>query len=128
VTLTLTRWRGARGRAVMLALVTALIPLPALASESTPASKGPKASTATTAATSQVSLKERAAREASRIALTPDTRARRAARAEQDTAGKDSPAFFKSKPGFLALAVMVAGAGYALYSAKNDRITSPAKQ
>ena len=103
----------------MLALVAALIPLPAVASESTPAPKGPKATT------SQVSLKERAAKEASRVALKADARARRA---EQDTAGKDSPGFFKTKPGAIALAVMVVGVGYALYSAKNDRITSPAKK
>ena len=119
MTLTFTRWRGPLGRAVMLALVAALIPLPAVASETTPAPK---------AKTGQVSLKERAAKEASRVALAPDTRARRAARADQDTAGKDSPAFFKSKPGFIALAVMGAGVGYALYSAKDDRITSPAKK
>ena len=109
----------------MLALVAALIPLPAVASESTPAPMAPKATKATT---SDVSLKERAAREASRLALAPDTRARRAARAEQATAAKDSPAFFKSKGGFVALAVMAVGVGYALYSAKDDRITSPAKQ
>jgi hypothetical protein len=116
---------------LVLALALALIPLPAAASEassstpaasSTPASPGLKA---TKAVTSQVSLKDGALRAA---AKTPLASAPRARRAEQDTAGKDSPGFFKTKGGAVALAVMVLGVGYALYSAKNDRITSPAKQ
>ena len=41
---------------------------------------------------------------------------------------ENSTTFFKSKPGFIALAIMGLGVGYALYSAKEDRITSPAKQ
>ena len=106
----------------MLVLALALIPLPVAASE--PASGAPAAS-APTAKTSQVSLKDGAARAAARTPLASTARARRA---EQDSTGKGSPAFFKSKGGALALAVMVAGVGYALYSAKNDRITSPAKQ
>lgn len=130
MTLRLTRWREGKGRALVLALALALIPLPAAASEaassmpaasSTPASPGLKATTVT----SQVSLKDGAVRAA---AKTPLASAPRARRAEQDTAGKDSPAFFKTKTGAVALAVMVLGVGYALYSAKNDRITSPAKQ
>lgn len=106
----------------MLALALALIPLPVAASEassSTPAAAAPQAKT------SQVSLKEGAARAAARTPLASTSRARRAA---QDSAGKNSPSFFKSKGGAIALAVMVAGVGYALYSAQNDRITSPAKQ
>ena len=100
----------------MLVLALALIPLPVAASEA-PATKAKT--------TSQVSLKEGASRAAARIPLAPAGRARRA---EQDTPGKDSPAFFKTPAGALALAVMVVGVGYALYSAKNDRITSPAKK
>jgi len=49
-------------------------------------------------------------------------------RAEQSTASKQSASFFRTKPGAVALAVMIAGSGYALYSVSHDRITSPAKQ
>ena len=100
----------------MLGLAAALIPLPVAASEATPAPTSPT--------TSQVSLKDGASRAAARTPLAPA----RARRAEQDSAGKDSPAFFKTRGGMVALAVMVVGVGYALYSAKNDRITSPAKK
>ena len=128
MTLRLTRWRGWRGRAFALALALALIPLPAAASEAlpgtSPAPEAPAAA-ATKAKTSQVSLKEGATRAATRTPLAP---APRASRAAQDTAAKDSPGFFKTKGGAVALAVMVLGVGYALYSAQNDRITSPAKQ
>ena len=101
----------------MLVLALALIPLPVAASEAPPAAKSKR--------TSQVSLKEGASRAAARTPLAPAGRARRA---EQDAAGKDSPAFFKTPAGAIALAVMVVGVGYALYSAKEDRITSPAKK
>ena len=101
----------------MLALALALIPLPVGASEATPATKAKT--------TNQVSLKDSATRAAVRTPLAPATRARRSA---QDSAAKSSPGFFKTRGGAVALAVMVAGVGYALYSAKNDRITSPDKQ
>jgi len=102
----------------MLVLALALIPQPAAANEATPA---PTA----TAKTSQVSLKDGASRAAARTPLAPASRTRRA---EQDSAGKSSPGFFKTPAGAVALAVMVVGVGYALYSAKDDRITSPAKK
>ena len=123
MTLRFTRWRGWRGRASALALALALIPLPVAASE---ASSSTPAAPALTAKTSQVSLKEGAARAAARMPLASS--APRARRAAQDTAGKDSPGFFKTKGGAVALAVMVLGVGYALYSTQNDRITSPAKK
>jgi hypothetical protein len=116
VTLRLTRWRGRAGRALLLVLALALIPLPVAAGEATSATK---------AKTSQVSLKAGVARAAARTPLAPAGRARRA---EQDTSAKASPGFFKTRQGAVALAVMVVGAGYAIYSAKNDRITSPAKK
>lgn len=116
MTLRLTRWRGWCGRAMMLALTAALIPLPAAASDAAPATK---------AKASQVSLKEGATRAAARTPLAPAGRARHA---KQDAATKSSPGFFKTPAGALALAVMIGGVGYALYSTKNDRITSPSKQ
>jgi hypothetical protein len=129
VTLRLTRWRGWKGRALLLVLALALTPLPAAASEAaskTPAPAAPPVMTSTSpsaATRSQVSLKDSAVRAAARTPLAPAAR-----RAEQGSAGKDSPAFFKTKGGAVALAVMVLGVGYALYSVKHDRITSPAKQ
>ena len=113
----------------MLALALALIPLPVAASEVAPATPPASATTMTSAASatkakiSQVSLKETAARAAARTPLAPAAR-----RNAQESAGKDSPGFFRTKGGAVALAVMVLGVGYALYSAKHDRITSPDKQ
>jgi len=46
----------------------------------------------------------------------------------QGSSAGSSPGFFKTKPGIIALAVMGAGVGYALYSAQNDRIHSPGKK
>lgn len=114
MTLRLTRWRGRAGRALWLLLAVALIPQPVAAREATPATK---------AQTSQVSLQAGTARVGARTPLAPV--AGRARRAEQDASAKASPGFFKTRQGAVALAVMVLGAGYAIYSAKNDRITSP---
>ena len=134
MTLRLTRWRGWKGGAVVtttLALALALTPLPAAASEAGKDAVSGKDAPARIAVpearakTSQLSLTESVARAAVRTPLAPASRARRAA---QDAAGKDSPSFFKTKGGAVALAVMVLGVGYALYSTQNDRITSPAKQ
>jgi hypothetical protein len=110
----------------MLALALALFPLPVGASEAlpgTPAAPRTSAAPVTKAKTSQVSLKESVGRAAAGTRLAPAARG-----SAQESAGKDSPAFFKTKGGAVALAVMVLGVGYALYSAKNDRITSPSKQ
>jgi hypothetical protein len=120
VTLRSSRWRGWRDRALMLVLSLALIPLPAAASEAASSTPGVPAVKANA---KQVSLKEGAALAAARTPLASTASARR-----QDATAKSSPAFFKTKGGAIALAVMVAGVGFALYSAKDDRITSPAKQ
>ena len=100
----------------MLAVAVALTPLPALASDSTSASK----------ATPQpkVSLQTAVAREAAKMA-TATTVARHDAQSTGSTGGSG---FFKSKPGMIALVVMAVGTGYALYSAQHDRVKSPARQ
>jgi len=99
----------------MLALaVTLLVPLPALAGE--------KASSVSTKV-SKPSIQQIVAREAARTPLAASS-----ARREQSNPSKESTAFFKTKAGMVALAVMAVGAGYAIYSASHDRITSPAKQ
>jgi hypothetical protein len=119
VTLRFTRRRGPWGRALPLALAAALIALPAAANDA------PAPAQATKTTTGSVSLRQVAARTAVRTPLARTTGARRAA---QDPAGKQSSGFFKSRAGAVALAVMVAGTGYALYSVKHDRITSPSKK
>ena len=56
----------------------------------------------------------------------PSTVARRSEQAS--TPAKQSPAFFKTPAGIAVLAVLGAGAGYAIYSAQHDRIHSPGKK
>ena len=125
MTLRFTRWRGPWGRAVPLALAAALIALPAAANAANAANDATATAQATKTRSSQVSLRQVAAREASRTPLARTTAPRRA---EQATAVKESKGFFKTPAGAVALAVMAVGAGYAVYSTKHDRITSPAKK
>jgi hypothetical protein len=116
VTMTKGRWRGLGGRAGLLVLTAALIPLPVAASEAAPAQTTPTAKT---------SLHEAVARAAVKAAKAPIARTseRRADKADKGTA-----AFFKSGPGIAVLAVMAVGTGYAIYSANHDKITSPGRK
>ncbi len=114
MTVRLTEWRGALPRAVLLAVAAALVPLPVAASDAKPASK-PR--------TIEASMRQMVARE---VAAAP---ARRSVRhAEQGDQSKESVGFFKTKPGMIALAVMIGGVGYAVYPAHHDRIHSAGKQ
>ena len=64
-----------------------------------------------------------------RNVATPRPPATVARRSEQaSTPAKQSPAFFKTPAGIAVLAVLGAGAGYAIYSAQHDRIHSPGKK
>lgn len=101
----------------MLAVVVALVPLPVAASDAKPAPK---------AKTIQASMQEMVARDVAKAPARPGTNVAR--RAEQAGTSKESVGFFKTKPGMIALAVMVGGVGYALYSVQHDRIHSPGKQ
>jgi len=114
VTVRLTEWRGALPRGVLLALAVALVPLPVAGSD---AKAAPKATTI------QASMQEIVARDVA--AVPARTTIRRAAQGSQS---KESSGFFKTKPGVIALAVMIGGVGYALYSAQHDRIHSAGKQ
>lgn len=114
MTVRLTEWRGALPRAVLLAVTAALVPLPVAASDTKTAPK---------AKTIQASMQEMVARD---VAAAPARVAR--GRAEQGGQSKESAAFFKTGPGMIALAVMIGGTGYALYSSRHDRITSPGKK
>lgn len=116
MTVTTTSWRGALPRAVLLAVITTLIPLPALAAQGSKAA-GDRPITA--------SMERMVARDLSARPAASSTARPAELRAQ---ATRQSGAFFKSKPGVIALTVMIAGTGYALYSAKHDRITSAGKQ
>ena len=116
MTVTTTSWRGALPRAVLLAVITTLIPLPALAADSSKAA-GDRPIAA--------SMERMVARDLS--AVPAASTAARPARLRAQTSGQ-SETFFKTKPGVIALAVMIAGSGYALYSSKHDRITSAGKK
>jgi hypothetical protein len=96
----------------LLAVAASLVPLPALAAEE---GSAPKPGVIK-AAVSTIAVDE-----------APAARAT-AARAARQSSPQSDRSFFRSKPGILAIAVMAVGVGYALYSAKEDRITSPGKQ
>ncbi len=106
---------GALPRAVLLAVAVALVPIPALAGDAPPVPRGKSI---------QASVRDAVARE---VAAMP-ARSGATVRAAQTSGGKESAAFFKTGPGIVALIVMAGGAGYAIYSAQHDRITSPAKK
>ena len=114
MTVRLIHWRGALPRAVLLAAAVTLVPIPGMASDAKDVTKHK---------TIKMSMQEIVKREAARTPVTRGT----AARAQTNTS-KESPGFFKSGPGMVALAVMIAGTGYALYSASHDRIHSPASK
>jgi len=115
VTVRITSWRGVLPRAGLLAVIIALVPLPVAA-----ANGGTDAKTPTIKASMErIVARDLTATSASKAAVRPT---------RQGRAPGDSPAFFKSGPGIVALVVMVAGTGYALYSAQHDRITSAGKK
>ena len=110
-------WRGAIGRAVAFAIVAALVPLPLAAGQTSQSAAGKSF---------KASVEKVVARESA-------VSARAAARREQaaNTADKsqlETGSFFKTPAGMICLAVVGAGVGYALYSAKNDRIHSVARK
>jgi hypothetical protein len=115
LTVRLTSWRGLLPRAGLLAVIIALVPLPVAANDGGTDAKTPTIK----ASMERIVARDLAAAPASSAAVRP---------ARQGRAPGDSPAFFKSGPGIVALVMMVAGTGYALYSSKHDRITSAGKK
>jgi hypothetical protein len=115
VTLRISSWRGILPRAGLLAAIIALVPLPLAAAESAAQVKAP---------TIKRSMEQIVARN---VASAPAS-ARVVRRARQAPSAAASEGFFKTGPGILALAVVAAGTGYALYSASHDRIHSAGKQ
>ena len=115
VTVRITWWCGLVARAVLLAMITTLIPLPAAASDTATSPPTP---------TVKASMERIVARE---VTATPARKT--VARADrQGGAPGSSPGFFKTGPGMVALVVLAAGTGYALYSAQHDRIHSAGKK
>ena len=113
MTLRSNKWRGRLPAIALLGVLGSVHPLSAAGADGRSASKPGviKASLDKVGATTVAST-------------TPRMPAK--ARAQQSGGGQ-SGSFFRTKPGLIALAVMAAGTGFALYSAKNDRITSPGK-
>lgn len=96
-------------------MMTTLAPLPLLAAESGSAPKpGP-----IRASVAKITPKD--------TAKMPKARRSEAKGTTQSAPGQDR-SFFKTGPGIIALAIMGAGVGYAIYSTQNDRITSPGKE
>ena len=116
MTVRIRSWGGALPRAVWLAVITALIPLPLAASDTAASAKAPVI---------KVSMEQIVARE---VAASPATKPVMVRAARQGQGPGSDPGFFRSRPGIVALVVMVAGTGYALYSAKQDRIHSAGKK
>jgi hypothetical protein len=115
VTLRIASWRGILPRAALLAASLALVPLPVAAADGAAAHKG---------STIQRSMERIVARD---LASAPASASRVRPARQGQNAGASS-GFFKTTPGVVALVVMAAGAGYAVYSASHDRIHSPGKQ
>jgi hypothetical protein len=107
-------WRGFLPRAGLFAVILALLPLPVAAEHGTAQAKTSNIS---------VSMERIVSRDIGRAPVASSRRPARQAQAAGNASG-----FFKSKPGIIALVVMAAGTGYALYSASHDRIHSPGKQ
>ncbi len=113
-------WRVAL-RALALALAVAIIPLPGLAAETsqTSAAPGLRASIKRIAASTALT--------SSRSQLQPAVR-------HSENAGQEgreqlgSKSFFRTPAGMAVLAVVGAGAAYALYSTSHDRIHSVVRQ
>ncbi len=117
-----------------LAVIITLVPLPVLAGESTQPTPATQTLSATAAkvVAREVAKDALQAAEMGATALKPaafaTSGARTAARAEQEgTPGARSGSFFKTGAGIAVMAVLGLGVGYALYSAKHDRVRSPGK-
>ena len=114
MTIRSVKWRGRLRRSVLVAVLIALLPLPSVAAERRPADAGPI----------RTSIKKIPVAVSTAVPAT----ATHASRRSQQSGPERDSSFFKSKTGLVALAVLAGGVGYALYSTRNDRITSPGKE
>jgi len=121
-----------------LAVAVALVPLPVSAGAlSTPQKPTPppapvagivKPAQPLRAAIEKIDARDFKPTVTSRRTSRRSTRGSTTGSAQTTTAGKESPAFFKSGAGIAVLAVVAVGVGYALYSSSHDRIHSPGKE
>ena len=118
MTVRLSHWRSPLKRAMLTAIVAALVPLPLCASSGAGSTPGSAPATPQTLKTAV-----RAAA-VSNAAVVAAPRAK-ASRKDQSGSTKHSTGFFRTGAGAAALAVMAVGTGYALYSVSHDRIKSP---
>jgi hypothetical protein len=115
-------------RAMLLAVSLALVPPAALAADTDHASKKP-ADTRTVDALPKAQPLRTAMANVDTGQLTAERAPRSAVKASQErNPATESPSFFKTRTGMVVLAVVAVGTGYAIYSAKNDRIHSPGKE
>jgi len=117
--------RGALPRAMLLALIAALVPLPVGAADTpkAPAEKAPSLREAVT----KIAPRDLAAIEATDGAK----KMTRPAVRRSDQSGNpatQSGSFFRTTPGIVVLATLAVGVGYALYSTQNDRVSSPGRK
>lgn len=102
-------------RTAVLLLIAMLFPLSAVAQERTGGAPATPSALLRSAAT------------VTQAVVKNETRLSRSANAArvraQSTPGTASASFFKTPAGVAVILVMVVGTGYALYSAKHDRIT-----
>lgn len=115
MTVRLTFSRRAVPRALLLAASVALVPLPLAAADSAPTPKTRKIDAA------MQRIVERDLRTAGKAPAVK-------ARAAQGGTAPQSAGFFRTRTGVVIAAVMIAGTGYALYSAQHDRIHSAGKE
>ncbi len=105
----LRRWRLVL-RVLVLALIVAAVPLPSMAGQ-------PDQPTAKTGLKASIAPAVRA--------VVATTKAPAKAAKEQGTESPTgSTSFFRTGPGIAVLAILAAGTGYAIYSARHDRIHS----
>jgi len=116
-------------RAMVLAVSVALVPLPAFAGALSTPEKPAQPPPQVAGTIKPVQPLRAAIEKIDASDFKPTTSSRDAPRraAQDTTASKQSPAFFKSGTGITVLAVVAAGVGYALYSTSHDRVHSPGK-
>ena len=119
VTIRLHLSRGTLPRAILLAVIVALVPLPVTAADNR---KPPAKSSSLREAASTIAPRD--LRPADRGRRDPEDAHPSARRSEQASSpATQSAAFFKSGAGIMVLSSLAVGVGYALYSASHDRIT-----
>jgi hypothetical protein len=125
VTIRLHLSRGALPRAILLALIVALVPLPVTAADNGKTTSAKPSSLREAAST--IAPRDLAA---AQTGPTTQKIARPSARRSDQgsSPATQSGGFFKSTPGIIVLSTLAVGVGYALYSTSHDRVSSPGRK